>query len=291
MNISAPDYEPEKWNSKVNDEDYVSLLSLHSKIIQGVVKFDFPDRDPIVDTKMFPVERTKTAVIRIAKDIEEGTSDETLARKYGVSPEDVKAIKDPALALYKDERYGRYANCYAYAMDDSDRYNFNGASPGDRAALNTGRLPEDSVKDYASFKQSIIKGIEADGAIFAGKNADSISGYYKVAVFTKQQAPDESKDQGEFDMHFIRQDKNGWSHKPGALPVTDKDYKGNKITDPEKADIGYDFIGYALVPEGGLDVGGSALEPKSKPKSIEIAPDVVRAGLWQKRDLAAFAND
>ena len=291
MNIYAPDYEPDKWNSTVNDGDYKSLLSQHSQLIHGIVKAEFSDRDPIADIKAFAIERTKSAVFRFAKDIEEGLNNENLARKYGVSPEYVKAFKEPALGIYKNGGYQAFANCYAYAMNDSDRYDFNGASPGDRAALKTGDYLDDSHKDYATFKQSIIKGMESDGAIFAGKNVESISGYYKVAVFTKQQAPNESKDEGEFDMHFIRQDKNGWSHKAGSTPVTDKDYKGNKITDPEKADIGYDFIGYALVPEGGLDVGRSALEPKTKPKSIEIAADVVRSSSGQRRDLPAFAND
>lgn len=291
MNSNAPDYEPDKWNGTVKDENYLSLLSEHSRLIQGVVAKEFAGQDAAADIKSLPLERTKSAIHRIVKDMEEGKSNEELAQRYGVNPEEIQAFKPKALDIYQKEGYDAYANCYAYAMNDKDRFNRGGASPGDRAALNTGEILEVSSPDYRSFKQSIIKGIEADGAIFAGKSAESISGYYKVAVFTKQGDPNESKDEPEFDMHFIRQDKDGWSHKAGSFPVTDKDYKGNKITDPEKADIGYDFIGYAMVPEGGLDVGGSALEPKSKPKSVEISREAVQARAYQRADLPAFAND
>jgi len=292
QNADAPNYEPDKWNGTIKEEDYKSLLQRHGEIVRAIAKYSEPNRDAEADVKNFPIERTKTAIRRIVKDMEEGKTDDELAEKYGADSGMLKSFRTEALEAYQKEGYDEYSNCYSYAMNDRDRFNRYGASPGERAEINGAyEIGGAEPKDYKEYKKSVIQGIEADGAIFAGKNAEDIAGYYKIAVFTRHGVADESQDKNEYDFHFIRQDKDGWSHKSGSLPVTDKDYKGNKITDPEKADIWYDFIGYALVPEGGLDVGRSALEPKSKPKSIEIAPEVVRANLYKKRDLPAFAND
>ena len=63
------------------------------------------------------------------------------------------------------------------------------------------------------------------------------------------------------DFHFLRQDSNRfWSHKPGGLPVINKDAGGHLIWNPELADynwksydpnseLNYDiFCGYMCVP-------------------------------------------
>lgn len=72
--------------------------------------------------------------------------------------------------------------------------------------------------------------------------------YYKIGMMID---PNE-------DYHFIRQDNNGyWSHKPGGGNVTNKDYSGMRITNPEKANFDntsanlyYDtYCGYYCVDE------------------------------------------
>ena len=49
------------------------------------------------------------------------------------------------------------------------------------------------------------------------------------------------------DMHWYRLDRNTnqWSHKPGRLPITDRDAANKVITDPRNADQGtndYRFV-------------------------------------------------
>lgn len=79
------------------------------------------------------------------------------------------------------------------------------------------------------------------------------AGYYKGAMVV---------DPGHT-FHFYRQNPDGtWSHKPGVLPVTNKDASGRRIYVPHFADRDYtqgkkdgdikydDFCGYYCIPKG-----------------------------------------
>lgn len=76
------------------------------------------------------------------------------------------------------------------------------------------------------------------------------NGFHKIGLMVD---PDD-------DYHFIRQDNTGyWSHKPGNDLVTNRDFSGRLLLDPENADfnntnagLNYtDYCGYYCISEDG----------------------------------------
>lgn len=293
FNRSAPAYEPELWNDKVSDRELTQFLDQHRAAITKILDVE-TGRYSANELQNWPLERTRTALDGLNKAIETLGSDERVAGKYGLTAEDIRKIRPEAERLYHDQGYQAYANCYTYAMNDRDRYSYGGDSPGQRASavpgapdypmisMNTG-----STRDYEEYKRTLIKGVEADGAIIGGKDAEAIEGYYRVAVYALPPDKAPKGDNPWTDMHFARENRDGgWSHKAGSKPVTDKDNDGRPITDPKTANLGgYEFLTFVYVPEGGLDVG-HGYEPKTKPASVDVPHDPAED--WKRRQSAAY---
>lgn len=295
FNKSAPPYQPELWNSQVTDDQVLDLLKRNRAAAVKILGSQPIGPSPETDIQNFPLLRMQTVIERFAKAVEQLGDDEKVAKKFGLTAQELAGIKDEALKLYHNENFERYANCYTYAMNDRDRYNHGGDSPGERASgipgsvdYSSPSLDHERTRDYEGYKAQLLKGVEADGAIIAGKDAAPLDGYYRVAVYAMP--PDKMPKSGDnswTDMHFVREDQDGgWSHKPGRTPVTNKDQDGKPITDPKTANLGgYEFLTYVYVPEGGLDVGPS-YEPSSKPRSVQVPhnPD----DDWKRKASAAF---
>jgi hypothetical protein len=118
-------------------------------------------------------------------------------------------------------------NCYAYVLDDFVKDRPKRPQPGHRdKTIQTFRK-----QDYTR-EEMTRRAIYDNPSIYCtDPNAVCKKGYYKgVLVIDRYN-----------NYHWIRQDSNGfWSHKPGQLPVTNKDADGNLIVDPSKANLIYD---------------------------------------------------
>ncbi len=295
--LSAPAYEPEKWNSAVTPERLAqfladnndSVLKVSTKYASNFIAF--PGK-PGFDTLPHDEKAGKLKSLvddfnsqrRLFKD------DLKLAEHYRIDPKDIAKTKEAFTKLREDFGYQEYATCFTYAMNDHDGIDSWWASetgrPGGRA--NAAGPIDDAVsnKDYPGFKAALMKGLIADGATEGGMDAKPREGFYRVAVYTLPNELVPKGDNSAFDYHFVRENRDGgWSHKFGTHPVTDTDNAGQKISDPRSANLGgYEFIGFVYVPEGGLDVGSPA-EPKSKPGTPDPKPDPIAA---QVTDLDAM---
>ena len=149
-------------------------------------------------------------------------------------------------------------NCFAYAFDYMDipsedectdkKCNINFHQPGIKSGFpKWNKTRGKRCPDLLSRLRGDVHGIQR-------------------AEFTERCPPQSSKIalvvSPENDYHFFRQDSNGlWSHKPGALPVTNLDADNRPIYDPALAnrhyqsavnDIDYNqFCTYLCVPKGG----------------------------------------
>jgi hypothetical protein len=135
-------------------------------------------------------------------------------------------------------------NCYNYACNRDAAY-FQGdssqAQPGKSAGREFINGDGDSIRDAA-----VADGLEYKGTTLPKSGPGKIV----VAFFV-----------GNEDFHWCRRDNNGyWSHKSGRFTeVTDLDYSGNRITDPQTADWWgmYEFYGYFLTDSGTTQGQGS----------------------------------
>lgn len=289
---AAPAYEPEVWNNRYSPADYKNFLDTHHTLIAKLYAKEITFANNIEERlRLDPVLGVKGALRVFNKSVEQGLSDAAIAEKFGVDAAKVAAFRVPATAMYLGQGFQDYANCYSYAMNDPDRYSYQGDHPGARiedTPAYTKLFEEESrverERDYEGFKKNLLKQIEADGAIIGGPDAEPIAGYYRVAVYTMppEKAP-KGGDNPWSDFHFMREDAGGgWSHKPGSLPVTNKDHNGKPMSDPKTAEIGgYEFVSFIYVPEGGLDVG-HRYEPATKKatphKDVDPEEDWKRKG-------------
>lgn len=167
-------------------------------------------------------------------------------------------------------------NCYAYFLDDRKdsikvkceelclKNNKHGCPKKDSECRNLIPQPGDHflMAKYGSLDKKTRKYtcpnmhsriISDNPAIKPCKLTDKCpDGYYKGAMVVD---PNHT-------FHFYRQNPDGtWSHKPGVLPVTNKDASGNKIYIPHFADRDYtqgdkggdikydDFCSYYCIPK------------------------------------------
>ena len=111
-------------------------------------------------------------------------------------------------------------NCYAYATD-----NMTNTFP--QPGKGSGAEP---TPPYTC--DNVTAAAVSDGLVKASCDNACPKGSFKVALVIN---PDPLGN----DFHWYRQDSNGnWSHKPGGTDATNKDNKGNPITDPRTADRG-----------------------------------------------------
>ena len=174
---------------------------------------------------------------------------------------------------YNSDKSIRHShNCFAYAfgvIDEKQKAECANTSdcnvpfhgPGIKSGFR--RLRGEDGKTCADTMARTLA--DSDGGYAIGFTGRCKKGFSKIATVVDPVA----------DFHYYRQDTNGlWSHKPGAMPVTNKDSMGNPIYDPalagryypseRKDDNGLDykgFCGYYCIPrEKPLTIasGGSA---------------------------------
>lgn len=116
-------------------------------------------------------------------------------------------------------------NCYAYATNVLGKsFPRPGRAGGKQPPLP--KIPLPPGYDCDGFTAAAV----SDGLVVANCDNACPKGSFKVALVIDPTTPD---------YHWYRQDDNGnWSHKPGSGKATDKDNKGNPITDPRTADRG-----------------------------------------------------
>lgn len=292
-NPSAPAYEPEVWNDKTTPEQRAAFIKDNRQLLVTILAVKDYAPSPADDLTRFrydsklsqnPDYQALQAVVGFLEEDERlGGDNERLAKKYGLKSDQIPELRAKMQGMGEAFGYQAYSNCYTYAMNDRDgltskHKNLEGDEPGTRGGtssentdVNWDKIRANNARDYEAYKKALMQGILDDGATAGGMDAEAKEGYYRVAVYAKKSPEGSPSSVPNFDMHFVRENRDGgWSHKPGSMPVTDKDSNGVPITDPKTADVGgYDFLGYVQVPEGGLDVG-RRYEPVSKPGSIRL---------------------
>ena len=138
-------------------------------------------------------------------------------------------------------------NCYAYALDlrrdpKTKTYFPEYGSP-ETWGLQPGGLSKTKLNDDLSNMDIVIKKDAAARGWTIGEigaNEKAPPGAYKIAYL-------ESKDRNDY--HWYRQNPDGtWSHKPGPGRVTNRDYSGMPILNPELSNNGvYEFKKYYYV--------------------------------------------
>lgn len=291
--LAAPEYTPDLWND-VSNENLALFAKRHPRLIEKIVAIAFRmDKEKNAylywDNAHTDSARAYTA-IRTLVDQSKTKDPElvfSLAAHYRLRTYEIAGAVADANEMYRPKGIQPFNNCLSYGVDDRDRGKEEkdyAATPGHRtlgwdAATKVGYF---NRSEYAAFVYQTIRGNEADGMIFTGRKMESREGFYRAALYMRpaKQGADNMYESHEY--HYIRQNRDGtWSQKFGGLNVIDTDHSGNIITDPTKADMGpYSFIGYFLVPKGGLDVGPpeeKATKPGTRPaynsdEIIVIAP-------------------
>lgn len=280
--LAAPLYEPEKWND-VSLEDLAAYHARHAKGVEAIVAKSYEahktDLSASFHSGHAPLEKTFYALMTLA---ETRAANKTLtvpelagaiAPAYGLGRLEMMSLLLDMEDIYHPRGIQQANNCYAYSVNDDDRAGSAAgyqAQPGERTRGGAWAHTVDPMKaaNFNALARQTIAGNVSDGMIFTGRNAQSKEGYYRVALFLRPIAEDVRTMAAASDYHYVRQDRDGgWSHKFGAFFVTKLDYANRPIVDPRTADMGgYKFIGFFLVPEGGLDVGPAG-EKKTRPGS------------------------
>jgi hypothetical protein len=270
--LAAPVYEPQAWND-VSYGQLGDFYTKHDKAVERIIERSYArlHKDPAIAFRRnahTPPEKAFNVIVIGHTYIRQNPSATlpelagAMAREYELPYIETLSIAVQARDLYKPRGYQQTNNCYAYAVNDRDK-SFDAAdfqgNPGDRTMGTEKARHVDpyKAKNFAAFVQQTIEGNISDGMIFTGKRMETRAGFYRTALYARPIAHDVHDPVEAMDYHYIRQNRDGtWSHKFGALFVTDLDYGGKIITDPKAASMGaYKFIGYFLVPKGGLDIG------------------------------------
>ncbi|KAL0482131.1 insoluble matrix shell protein [Acrasis kona] len=136
----------------------------------------------------------------------------------------VRRVGPDNVTVYSPERWKGleegFNNCYNYA---SDVCTYHFSSPG----LGSGKeFTVVSCEDVwpASIRDGLVPLSNKTSPPF--RNQPKLGHYVSLVIWP------------ETDFHWYRKDLGGfWSHKPGNIEVRDVDASGNKIADPDKADI------------------------------------------------------
>ena len=163
-----------------------------------------------------------------------------------------------------DQLFCDYCNCYSYAVQDYFAGHLTGLSGTQRLPADGGYLPRPGQtrgKSYSDLKGKNVRGMRRavceDGLLFAGEKYPKRvpDDKYVICCFLEPEQ-----------YHFIRQNQDGsWSSKNGRAEVSFTDDFGEPLIDPENFyhhNPDYPFVGYFLVPKGGIRVGIRAYEEK-----------------------------
>lgn len=175
-------------------------------------------------------------------------------------------------------------NCYSYAVQ-SPFLSWPGGS------VNRGVLPpggdsrKNTREEFDKEVRHLLAGAHFDDLEYAGLDPKPRPGKYLVAFYLLPPKDKITSDGDGFDYHFVRQDRTGWSHKPGQGDPTRKDSEGRDITDPGTNEFRvdgrrYQFICYLYAPEGGsMQNKPSGLQAElTKLRRLESAADRLAEG-------------
>lgn len=282
---AAPPYQPDLWND-VSNEDLTMLYKEFGPAIERMLAAEYDGKSP-ERTASFPRKaHTNNEKAYLASQMVNSFIDanpghtipelsSVLSVRYGLSAAATYRMVFALKMTNHAQGYQSTNNCYAYAANDRDKAKSGTdfqAAPGNRTLGNAFVMKIDTkiAANYEHYVRHIIKGNVSDGMIFTGSEMGSREGYYRAALYMRRAERDTQSIHHAHEYHYIRQNRDGgWSHKYGPLNVTDTDYSGRKITNPRTADMGnYKFIGYFLVPQGGIDVGPpdeKSTKPGSRP--------------------------
>lgn len=280
--LAAPEYRPDLWND-VSNENLALFYTRHSRLVEKIARLA-AEQDKENAAYLFTrsahtnMEKAYSAIRTLADQSKQDNNQLTfsLSAFYALPVYEIASALSDVREMYRPKFVQPFNNCLSYSVDDRDigrdEKKDYAAMPGERTlGLEAATLVTPYRRaDYAAFVRQTIRGNESDGMIFTGREMQSRAGYYRVALFMRPARHDTENIYEGHEFHYVRQNRDGtWSHKYGGLNVIDTDYGGRKITDPEKADMGaYNFTGYFLVPQGGLDVGPpeeKATKPGTRP--------------------------
>ncbi len=266
-------YEPQKWND-VSYEQLKQFYKEHKTAIERMIAVSYakgPVDVQIVFRRKAQTQAEKAfTVVAMANDYMRKNPTYTvpefadaMAHQYGTPRLEMMSILFDVKKIYTPHGYQQTNNCLAYSVNDRarsfDPKDYQG-HPGSRTLGDAAwKVDNFKAKNYDAFVAQTIRGNIADGMIFTGDKMSSREGYYRVALYVRPIDKDVTDPMEAMDYHYVRQNRDGtWSHKFGALVVTNLDYSEKIIIHPQTADMGaYRFKGYFLVPRGGLDVGAA----------------------------------
>lgn len=257
---SALPYEPEKWNRAPDYQEVIINIG-NSHVLRSTVLTENNNfireqgshsyKESYDDLKAYEIQ---FGLIKTADRLNSDGLEKT-ANHYGINPDQLKT-EIPLLERWDQARgYETHANCYSYAVNDMDRNDPGGTTPGMISGVPV--MSGKNVVDRESFdlyKNNLIAVSQADGLINIGSEIiRPQEGHYLVGLYARY--PDDKYQEADF--HYIRQNSDGsWSHKAGYSPVTNLDIDGKIIDDPRTANIeNYEFITFFEVPRAGLNVG------------------------------------
>ncbi|PZQ48614.1 MAG: hypothetical protein DI551_01195 [Micavibrio aeruginosavorus] len=263
--LAANAYEPEKWND-ISNEDLARLSHLYGPAIDKIIAPSFEG----TDLPATGAERAFHAALIVHSYMQDylpsqySALAQALSQWFDLDPSKTATMILDMRNVYKPQGYQLKNNCYAYEANNRVKASRNtpfNAIPG-HAAFGPNALKVETriAANFNAYKNAVIHGAEGDGLLYTGQKQQSRAGFYRVAFFIRPIAHDVQDIRNGLKFHFMRQDRSGlWSQKDGSANVTNLDNSGQPITDPQKADVGrYKFIGYFLVPRGGINTGAPA---------------------------------
>lgn len=279
--LAAFEYEPDLWND-VSNENLALFSQRHPRLIEKIAADAFKmDKEKGAylygQTANTKIERAYAAILTLADQTKQKNDQLvfSLAAYYRLPVYEIASALADVREMYRPKGIQPFNNCLSYSVGDRDVGREDkdyAASPGHRTLgwEQATRIGLFDRTEYAAFVRQTIRGNESDGMIFTGREIESREGFYRVALYARRAKEGATSMYEGHEYHYMRQNRDGtWSQKFGGLNVMNTDNSGNIITDPERADMGaYNFIGYFLVPRGGLDVGPpeeKATKPGTRP--------------------------
>ena len=132
-------------------------------------------------------------------------------------------------------------NCYSYFLNDIETNRVeeckkkNGEKCSQRG-FSTNK--EDGNTECELIKHSVLR--NNPGIYVINKNQKCKPNFYKGVVFSGNSKNKEKSPT----YHFLRKDRDGWSHKNATAEISKLDAKNNTILNPEESDFNYPHVNY-----------------------------------------------